>query len=241
MVAGFKLLSISAGFQTTKEPQYISFSQGKQFYSGNKFVSISNQGTGDWNQYKGTTFKSGLIMVGGKTPSIPTGESSVTNSSTSSTNSSTSSSGDWEEFRGLIRFDDLYVPPGSIVLAAVVEVALACWQPNFVLAGSYLSSTWNESSPDISWRYRETDVEWEKPGILGGKNDVVSDTFNGQKLDFEIPLAGKGMETVQFVLNGYMVQKWVQSTELSQGRTPGLVLWKKQGPYGSIVNIYSRK
>eukprot|EP00698_Gefionella_okellyi_P025556 TRINITY_DN9407_c0_g1_i1.p1 TRINITY_DN9407_c0_g1~~TRINITY_DN9407_c0_g1_i1.p1 ORF type:complete len:3269 (-),score=859.42 TRINITY_DN9407_c0_g1_i1:37-8790(-) len=196
-----------------------TFMNAKNLYNSTREVVISTQYIDAYNYYNGVTY--GMV---------PTPYNSLNGFMTAS-----DSNGD--QFRSLLRFDNLNytIPTNAVVLDATLTLTFRSWNPPFSVAGFYLNQTWSYDQTDafnqyrrIGWRYRDKNPThtWDTPGALQDTHKETQFTFQ----DFRY--GGDTMKEVH--LDPAVVQKWISNPADNHGV---LLMMLDAGHYTQIVSV----
>ena len=114
------------------------------------------------------------------------------------------------EGRMLVQFANLSIPAGQHVTAATLQIGISSYYPGFKIQGSYLSSAWDSTSPNIGWLYRDSALPWLSAGA--GLLDQVA----GNAFEFPVVL-GTGDQTLTVQLSPAVVQGWITNPASNAG------------------------
>jgi hypothetical protein len=188
-------------------PITVTFQDGVDGYTSEVDLSITTQSQAAYNGMNGNTFRSSTLYV----------------QDTAATGGFTG--------EGLLRFDNLALPPGAKVLSASLTVNVSTYSAGYAITGRYLNSFWNQAAPQykIGWINRDTNLLWSTPGARGEGTDLVA----GSSFSISgFSLASNQVKTV--ALDPAVVRGWVNDP----GSNHGILLRSNTGTSGTVTSSF---
>jgi hypothetical protein len=188
-------------------PVTVSFQNGVDGYSSEVDLSITTQNRAAYNGMNGNTFRASTMYV---QDTIATG-------------------GFIGE--GLLRFDNLTLPPGAKVLSASLTLNVSTYSAGYAITGRYLNTFWNQAAPQykIGWVNRDSNLLWAVAGAMGEGTDLVAGS------SFSVSGFSLGSNQVKTVaLDPAVVRGWVNNP----GSNYGILLKSNVGKTGSVSSAF---
>ena len=115
------------------------------------------------------------------------------------------------EFRALLRFGGLSLPPGYVVESASVSIGVNTWTTGFRIQGFYVASDWTAAVPGIGWLRRSgTTLNWASVGA------GAADRLPGKTVEFS-GFRATGDQAVTAALDAAIVQSWIDNPAGNHG------------------------
>ncbi|MFO0756309.1 MAG: DNRLRE domain-containing protein [Byssovorax sp.] len=188
-------------------PVTVSFQDGVDGYTSEVDLTITTQSQAAYNGMNGNTFRSSTMAV-----------------------QDTSASGGFIG-EGLLRFDNLALPPGAKVLSASLTLNVTTYTVGLSITGRYLNTFWNQAAPQykIGWINRDSNLLWATPGAAGEGTDLVASK------SFTVDGFVSGANQVKTIaLDPDVVRGWINNP----GSNYGILLKSNAGKNGQVTSSF---